>query len=220
MAFVLSDRVKETSATTGSGSVMLNGATGPFQTFNNGIGNGNSTYYTIENFSRWEVGLGTYTSSSNSLSRDFIFDSSSGGSKINLQGISVVFCTLPANKATVKDIQDTVNLSGIYFSDGTFQNTAGSSSNKIYNNITSNFTVPISSEVIFLDTTGGAINVSLPPASGNGGKELTIKLKNGSNSGVLLPSGIETIDGETQIGILYTYQSVHLISDNYNWFIT
>lgn len=124
MAFVLSDRVKETSTTTGSGSITLNGATGPFQTFNNGIGNGNSTYYTIENFSRWEVGLGTYTSSSNSLSRDFIFDSSAGGSKINLQGVSVVFCTLPADKSLVKDIQDTVNLSGIYFTDGTFQNSA------------------------------------------------------------------------------------------------
>lgn len=218
MAFVLSDRVKETSATTGSGSLILNGASGPFQTFSNGIGNGNSTYYTIENFSRWEVGLGTYTSSSNSLSRDFIFDSSAGGSKINLEGISIVFCTLPANKATVKDIEDTVNLSGIYFTDGTFQNTA--SSKKLYNNITSDFTASITSEIIFLDTTSGVINVSLPPASGNGGKELTVKLKNGSNSGVLLPSGTETIDGEAQIGILYTYQSVHLISDNFNWFIT
>lgn len=219
MAFVLSDRVKETSTTVGSGSVVLNGAYGAFQSFSDGIGDGNQTYYAIENNSRWEIGQGVYTSSSDSLSRDVIFDSSANGAKINLEGVSVVFCTLPASKVILKSPQDTISLSGIYFADGTFQNTAGSSSLKVYNNITSHFSMSDSSEIVFLDTTGGSINVYLPTASGNGGKQLTIKLKAGSNSGVLLPSGSQTIDGQDQIGIYYTYQSVNLISDNSNWFI-
>ena len=122
--FILSDRVKETSSTVGSGSVALNGAYGAFQSFNQGIGNGNETYYAIENNSRWEVGKGVYTSSSNSLSRDVVLNSSASGAKINLEGISVVFCTLPASKATAKDSQGQVSLSGIIFSDSTVQTTA------------------------------------------------------------------------------------------------
>lgn len=89
-----------------------------------------------------------------------------------------------------------------------------------YNNITSDFSMSDFSEIVFLDTTGGSINVYLPSASGNGGKQLTVKLKAGSNSGVLLPSGSQTIDGQLQIPIYHTYQSVNLISDNSNWFIT
>src|SRR6056300_244729 len=101
--FIISDRVKETSITTGTGDVFLKGSFGAFQTFNTGIGDGNTTYYTIENNSRWEVGQGVYTASSNSISRDVVFDSSAGGSKINLEGASIVFCTLPASRAFIKD---------------------------------------------------------------------------------------------------------------------
>tara|TARA_A100001515_G_scaffold47109_2_gene37161 strand:- start:343 stop:3465 length:3123 start_codon:yes stop_codon:yes gene_type:complete len=101
--FIISDRVKETSSTTGIGDLVLNGAYGSFQTFNTGIGDGNTTYYTIENNSRWEVGQGVYTASSNSISRDVVFDSSAGGSKISLEGVSTVFCTLPASRAFIED---------------------------------------------------------------------------------------------------------------------
>lgn len=101
--FIISDRVKETSTTTGVGDLVLNGAYGAFQTFSDAIGDGNTTYYTIENNSKWEVGQGVYTASSNSISRDIIFDSSAGGSKITLEGVSIVFCTLPASKAFIKD---------------------------------------------------------------------------------------------------------------------
>lgn len=115
--FVISDRVKETSSTIGSGNVVLDGALGSFQSFSTGIGNGNTTYYTIENNSRWEVGQGVYLVGPNSISRDIVFDSSDGGAKISLLGNSVVFCTLPASKAFIKDpdynvlVQDIVALS-------------------------------------------------------------------------------------------------------------
>lgn len=110
---VISDRVKESSLTTGTGPVVLRFPVGAFQTFSNGIGDGNSTYYCIENGKRWEVGFGTYTQSNNSLSRDVVFDSSSGGAKINLDGPSIVFCTLPADKAIFKDTADATYVKSI-----------------------------------------------------------------------------------------------------------
>lgn len=111
--FIVSDRVKETSTTTGTGSVVLNGSFGAFQPFYIGIGDGNTTYYTIENGSRWEVGQGVFDQGSNSLSRDVVFDSSSGGSKIDLEGVSIVFCTLPASKAFLKDPNESVSVNNI-----------------------------------------------------------------------------------------------------------
>lgn len=218
--FKLSDRVKETSTTIGSGSIVLNGAYGAFQSFDRGIGDGNETYYAIENNARWEVGQGVYTASSDSLSRDIIFDSSASGQKINLEGVSVVFCTLPASKVIIKSPQDTISLSGIYFADGTFQNSAGIlNQNRVYNNVDTDFSMSDDSDVIFLDTTSASINVYLPTASGKGGKQLTVKLKAGSNSGILVASGSQTIDGQSHIGIYYTYESVSVVSDNSNWFL-
>lgn len=435
--FKISDRVKETSSSTGTGAVALGGAYSGFQTFQNGIGDGNITYYTIENFSRWEVGIGTYTQSTNSLSRDTVLRSSLGQAKISLEGTSVVFCTLAADRAFIKDpsnniggisgvfaesgifddlivkddltitdslsansleistsisansissnsldvnghieanslstsdyilssglltivspedsgcfihaYRDGVNentvalhvnsnssptwklglkstpasksappdygyvygvdgsagivannnnytemsssaglftyhdshvllrassATGVYidgktssypvltvqgafgqsedlqrwensvgvilakvkndgsisgalethiitFPDGTTQTTA--SSHRVYNNVTSEFSMTDSSDVVFLDTTAGAINVHLPTAVGKGGKEIMIKLKAGSNSGVLLASGSQTVDGQAQIPLYHTYESTTLISDNSNWFLT
>ena len=119
MSLILSDRVKEQSITSGSGSIVLAGAYGGFQTFSQAIGNGNETYYVIENEHQWEVGRGTYTSSTNSLSRDQVFKSSNNGAKINLNGASIVFCSYVADKSVVKDKNGYIDLSsesGILFS--------------------------------------------------------------------------------------------------------
>ena len=100
MAFVVKDRVKETTSTTGTGTITLAGASAGFQSFA-AIGNGNDTYYTILNGAAWEVGKGQYTSSGTTLTRVLI--SSSTGSLLNLTGTSDVFCTYPAEKAVVQD---------------------------------------------------------------------------------------------------------------------
>jgi hypothetical protein len=108
MAFVLADRVRDTTTTTGTGTVTLSG-TAPtgYQTFGAGIGNGNNTYYTINADSQWEVGIGTYTASGTTLSRNTVLASSNGGALVDFAiGIKDVFCDYPAEKA-VTDIYGT-----------------------------------------------------------------------------------------------------------------
>ena len=92
------DRAKETTTTTGSGSITLGGAVDGFVAIS-GIGNGNSTYYTITENNDFEIGIGTYTSAGNTLSRAEVFSSSnSDNSKINLGGGATVFITYSADK--------------------------------------------------------------------------------------------------------------------------
>jgi len=101
MALVVKDRVRETTTTTGTGTITLGGAATGFQSFSV-IGNANTTFYTIQlsNTNEWEVGIGTYTSSGTTLSRDTILESSNGGSAVNFSaGSKDVFVTYPAEKA-------------------------------------------------------------------------------------------------------------------------
>lgn len=99
MALVLADRVKETTSTTGTGTVTLAGAATGFQSFSV-IGDGNTTYYTITDGTNWEVGIGTYTSSGTTLSRDLILESSNSGNAVDWgAGSKDVFVTYPAERS-------------------------------------------------------------------------------------------------------------------------
>jgi hypothetical protein len=98
MALVLADRVKETTTTTGTGTVTLLGASTGYQSFAV-IGNANTTYYTIagQTGSEWEVGIGTYTSSGTTLARTTVLSSSNSNSLVNFSaGTKDVFVTYPA----------------------------------------------------------------------------------------------------------------------------
>jgi len=102
MAFVLNDRVKETSTTTGTGTFDLAGAETGFESFVSGAGNGNITYYAISNdgTNEFEVGIGTVTDATpDTLSRDTIISSSNSDALVNFSaGTKTVFCTLPASR--------------------------------------------------------------------------------------------------------------------------
>ena len=103
MALVVKDRVQETSTTTGTGTFTLAGAVSGFQSFS-AIGDGNTTYYAIVGGTEFEVGLGTYTSSGTTLSRDTILESSNSGSAVNFSaGTKNVFVTYPAEKGLYVD---------------------------------------------------------------------------------------------------------------------
>ena len=98
MAFVLADRVKETTTTAGTGTVTLDGASTGYQSFA-AIGDANTTYYTIagQTGSEWEVGIGTYASSGTTLARTTVISSSNAGSLVNFSaGTKDVFVTYPA----------------------------------------------------------------------------------------------------------------------------
>jgi hypothetical protein len=100
MALVIADRVKETSTTTGTGTFTLGGAVAGYQAFSV-IGNGNQCYYTIVGIavaSEWEVGVGTYSSST--ITRDIVLSSSTGGAKVSFSaGNKEVFVTYPADRS-------------------------------------------------------------------------------------------------------------------------
>jgi hypothetical protein len=96
MSLVLADRVRQTSTTTGSGTLTLDGSLTGFQSFA-AVGNGNTTYYTITLDSQWEVGIGTY--SAGTLSRDTVISSSTGSKIVFGAGTKDVFVTLPSEKA-------------------------------------------------------------------------------------------------------------------------
>jgi hypothetical protein len=103
MALVVKDRVKETTTTTGTGTITLAGAVTGFQAFSV-IGDGNSTYYTITDGTDFEVGIGTYTLSGTTLSRTTILESSNAGSAVNFgAGSKDVFVTYPAERSVYAD---------------------------------------------------------------------------------------------------------------------
>jgi len=96
----VANRVKETTTTTGTGTVDLAGAATGFQTFVSGIGTTNTCFYTIahQTASEWEVGEGTVTDASpDTLSRDTVFASSNSGSLVNFSsGTKDAFVVWPA----------------------------------------------------------------------------------------------------------------------------
>ena len=115
MALVLNDRVKETSTTTGQGTLSLAGAATGFETFVAGIGDDNTTYYAIVHATdgTWEIGIGTVNDSSpDELARTTVIDTSAGNTtKISFaSGTKNVFCTLPSSKAVFLDADGDVTL--------------------------------------------------------------------------------------------------------------
>jgi len=157
MALVFKDRVKETTATTGTGTVTLAGASAGFQSFSV-IGDANTTYYTLVSSSDWEVGIGTYTSSGTTLSRDTVLESSNAGSKITLSGTSDVFCTYPAEKAVVQDETNTGVAPQMGATNGIFVNNG---------TVGANYSVPTGYNAMSAGpvTISGGVSVTVPASS-------------------------------------------------------
>ena len=125
MPLVVKDRIKETSTTSGTGTLTLAGAASGFRSFAD-IGNGNTTYYAIVDTTAgtWEVGIGTYTSSGTTLARNTILSNSSGTTAaINFAAnIKDVFVTYPSSKAVYGDASDIAYDASFAASNGIFLN--------------------------------------------------------------------------------------------------
>ena len=114
MARLVKDRIKQTTTTTGANNLALSGSVAGYQNFSV-LGDGNTTFYCIEdaNGTAFEVGIGTYTS--NTLARTTILDSTNSGNAISLtSGTHDVFVTYPAGRAGFNDegLSPTLTASG------------------------------------------------------------------------------------------------------------
>jgi hypothetical protein len=94
------------------------------------------------------------------------------------------------------------------------------SATRIYSNINSDYSVNNTVDVVFADSTNSSINVYIPTADSQGGKELTIKKVAGELPVNIVASGAETIDGNATVSLFHLYESITLVSNNSNWFIT
>ena len=116
MALVINDRVKETSTTTGTGVFSIGNAVTGFDTFADGVGNSNTTYYCIahQDQDEFETGLGTLNGDSSTLTRTTVISSSNSDSAVNFSsGTKDVFCTIPASKLIFEDGSNNINISSL-----------------------------------------------------------------------------------------------------------
>jgi hypothetical protein len=175
MALVVKDRVQETSATAGTGTLTLAGAVLGFQSFL-AVGDGNTTYYTIADpAGDWEVGIGTYTASGTTLSRDIVLSSSNGGSLVTFgANTKNVFVTYPSGRSVYLDsagsypVQNTFNTltaSSIALTTGTIT-TAPTSNTDIVNK---QYADAIASGIHFHESVNLATTTALPANTYNNG---------------------------------------------------
>ena len=170
MALILKDRVLETSQTSGTGTIALSGAVNGFQTFSSAIGNTNTTYYAIvdDADNQWEVGLGTV--GAGTLTRDTVYSSSNGGSKVNFgTSIKNVFCDYPASKSVNLDANGKVLFGGNTYEDFTSTTAPSYSEGRVwydstekalaFYNDSSSLAVHVSQDLIFkvINNTGSTI---------------------------------------------------------------
>ena len=181
MSLVISDRVKETTTTQGTGTVTLGGPLGGFQSFSSAIGSGNTTYYVIENDTQFEIGIGTC--GGDSLSRDTVLRSSSGGAKISLSGVSFVFCAIPADRSMFKDEDGDFVISGDISIDDLFAD----GSIVVKDNIHASGNISTDGDISAGDISAGSVSVADLSTSGN------IIVNDLRASGQILSSGLLTL---------------------------
>jgi|TARA_R110000744_G_scaffold12832_1_gene37849 hypothetical protein len=147
MAFIVADRVKETTATSGTGPYALSGAATGFQAFSDVASNNDVVYYAATDATNWEVGVGTY--SSNSLIRTTILSSSNSDAAVSwTSAIKDIFLTYPAEKAVIEDSSNNVSVGNNLVVGGTVDG------------------VDIAARDAVLTTTTTTANAALPKAGG------------------------------------------------------
>jgi hypothetical protein len=186
MAHVYADRVKETSTTTGTGTLTLAGAATGYQSFA-AIGDGNTCDYAIElvGSGEWEVGTGTYTASGTTLARTTVRASSNAGSAVNFSaGTKLVYVAPLAHVADVTVRTDTTdNFTVGYTTD----------LNAIGNSGTGTVTVSLTAEALQTLTINGSFTLA-PPSSGNG-IAVILATTDGTGGYTLTSSGFTVVNG-------------------------
>lgn len=179
------DRVKESTATTGTGTLTLDGAATGFQSFTTAFGNGVSVYYVIAGGSEWEIGIGT--TGAGTLSRDTVLQSSNADALVSFSaGTKDVFCSYVADRAVTTSDSATLTNKTISGSSNTLSN--------IPNSATTATSANTASAIVARDGSGnftaGTITATLSGAA-----------PAGSLSGSTLASGV-TASSLTSVGTL------------------
>ena len=145
MALIIADRVKETTSTAGTGAYTLAGAVAGFQAFSVVTSNADTVYYAITDDTNWEVGIGTYTASGNTLARTTVLSSSNSGNSVNWgAGAKDIFLTYPSNKAVYLDSSGNIasplttdklaqGSSNLYYSNGSVDTHLSGGTGVVYN---------------------------------------------------------------------------------------
>ena len=105
MAFIVKDRVKETTTVTGTGAATLLGASAQFKAFSAVCANADLAPYAIvgQTGTEWEVGIGTW-GTGNILTRTTVISSSNADAAVTFSaGTKDVFLTIPAKIADPLD---------------------------------------------------------------------------------------------------------------------
>ena len=98
----LVNRVRVITASTGTGTLTPGGAVDGFQNLAAaGVINGDVLRYLLEEGNAWELGVGTFTASSNSLTRS-VMQSSAAGQPINLTGTAILSLVVAAEDLAAK----------------------------------------------------------------------------------------------------------------------
>ena len=105
----IADRVKETTTTTGTGAVTLAGAATGFRAFSTVCADQDTAWYALQAVDTnglptgdWEVGVGTYNTSGNTLSRTTILASSNSNAAVSLAaGTKQVWIGQPAERVVI-----------------------------------------------------------------------------------------------------------------------
>jgi hypothetical protein len=194
MALVVKDRVKVTTTTTGTGTFTLNGAAAGFQDFTV-IGDGNQTYYAATFGSDWEVGIGTFDLTTDTLTRDTILESSNAGAAVDFPaGAKDVFVVYPAERAVFTDVAQTLTNKTISGADNTLANIGNSS--------LTNSSVTVNGTSIALGASGTVtaanpqaltIGTGLSGTSYDGSAAVTVAI----DSTVATLTGTQTLTGKT-----------------------
>jgi len=185
MALVVADRVKETTTTTGTGAITLAGAEVNFVAFSSVLSDGDTTYYAIVDDANqdFEVGLGTYATSGNTLTRTTVLASSNGGSAVNFSaGSKDVFINYPAGKSAYLDGSNQLVINGTAVTATAAElNYVDGVTSAIQTQIDSKNALPIlkgtsytASAGEFVIATAGSITITLP-ASPTAGDTVTVK---------------------------------------------
>lgn len=196
-----SDRIKENSTATGTGSLVLSGAPLGYRTFNDAIGNGidkkiNYYIYRQDNVFEWEIGIGyiSYSSPTSTLIREKVLASSNNNT----------FTSFTGGTKFIEPVlsSDRVN--------GNLINTYEVSGNK---------TIDYISAVYILDSSAGNFTITLPAVTNQ--EPISVGFLLNATSGnvyqqanaiTINPNGTETIGGDASYTLSILNDYIQLIS--------